>query len=384
VRQAKPFLRRLCAAALGAVAAAGALAAGTADDPSALRARAAALYDEGRLVEARPLLDQLDAAGAADGPSLYRLAYCQRVAGDVPAADATQARARERLEAELAGARDLEVPFYLANTYQNLSQPGEVRRVAAAATERHARGELGAASSAVEQFRLAKLHADLGHDAEAAAAYARSLEAQAAEGRRLPSYERWAARYLANATFLARDFPAAAGYYARLLAAGDAGLADLDRLAVARLRSGLFREAAEAWKQAEVLDAADGDRLRYSQRVALLAADAGALAPAAPSGAAWSSLSREELETVLREQAERVKAAVAEGSATEPPGPERRKELQATIAGARATFAAAAVEYTARGLPLRETAFFGGWAPLLFRKAAWQLPRQGRAPAAQP
>jgi tetratricopeptide (TPR) repeat protein len=307
------------------------------------------------------------------------LAYCQRSAGDAGAADATQARAQARLAADLDKSKTIEVPFYLVNTYQNLGNSAELVRVAGLATQRYERGELGTATSSADMFRLAKLYADLGNEAQALAWHARSIDAQTAEGHTLPSYLRWSSRYLAEAKFRSKDFAAAGRYYSVLFQAGDANVVDLDRWASASVRTGKFQDAADAWKQAEILNPAEDDRWRYSQRVALLALDSGDLPGVSPAGKAWPELTREELETLMHEQAERVKAAVAEGSVEGAPvTPERRAALEAEIKDARGPFTAAALEYTVRGLPIRETAFFGGYAPLLFRKGAWQLPHERR------
>jgi hypothetical protein len=50
-----------------------------------------------------------------------------------------------------------------------------------------------------------------------------------------------------------------------------------------------------------------------------------------------------------------------------------RKQQAQVIATAKPQFVSAAVEYVLRDLPLRETAFSGGWAPLLFQPAEWEL-----------
>ncbi len=98
-----------------------------------LTADAVSAYDQGQYREAAVLLEQIDAAGDADGPLLYRLAYCQRQSGDARAGK-TQDRAKEALESALGSATDLGFPFYLANTYDNLGRKEDALRIAAEAT----------------------------------------------------------------------------------------------------------------------------------------------------------------------------------------------------------------------------------------------------------
>jgi hypothetical protein len=50
-----------------------------------------------------------------------------------------------------------------------------------------------------------------------------------------------------------------------------------------------------------------------------------------------------------------------------------RAALQAELDAAHPVFVAAALEYTMRNLPIRETAFFGGFAPLIFHPNRWRL-----------
>ena len=52
----------------------------------------------------------------------------------------------------------------------------------------------------------------------------------------------------------------------------------------------------------------------------------------------------------------------------------RYKQLQDGIDEARPVFLGAALEYVLRGFPIRETAFFGGYAPLIFHSDKWRLP----------
>ncbi len=54
--------------------------------------------------------------------------------------------------------------------------------------------------------------------------------------------------------------------------------------------------------------------------------------------------------------------------------PSTRTALLARIKQAQALFVAAGIEYATRGLPLRETAFTSGYAPMIFHPEEWDLP----------
>jgi hypothetical protein len=76
----------------------------------------------------------------------------------------------------------------------------------------------------------------------------------------------------------------------------------------------------------------------------------------------------------MNAQAAAVRAA-KEAAAAAPAGDEAlRKQQSQAIAAAKPLLVSAAVEYVLRDLPIRETAFSGGWAPLLFQPAEWELP----------
>ena len=107
--------------------------------------------------------------------------------------------------------------------------------------------------------------------------------------------------------------------------------------------------------------------------MAALAAEVGILPLSAPDGRAWEALSREDLETLMNAQAAAVRDA-REAAAAAPGDAAVRAKQEQAIAAAKAVLASATVEYVLRDLPLRETAFAGGWAPLLFQRSEWELP----------
>jgi tetratricopeptide (TPR) repeat protein len=347
---------------------------GPAETPDPVR-EAETLYSEGRYAEARPLLEQLDEAGAATGPLLYRLAYCQRAAGDQAASDATQRRAREVLEGEVTEAKDIEAPFYLVNTYQNLGQEADARRVASEATARVERDELPRPDSGNGMFQLGKLYADQGLEQQATEWYAKAVAALTEDGRSGGSYVRWASRYVAERAFRQREFATAQQYYASLIDAGEGSAADFDRLAVASARVAKYEEAAQAWQQAELANPADSNRPRYGASLATMAAKLKELPAQAPSGKAWTELTKEELESLMKDQSEQVKATLAKAAEETEIDKETRLQYRAQLKEIRAIFVPAALEYVLRGHSIRQTAFFGGYAPLILNRRAWRVPK---------
>ena len=340
--------------------------------------RAVEFYDSGQYSEARVVLEQLDAKDAADGKLLYRLCYCQRVAGDGKSV-ATLKRAVEKLETESATARDLESTFYLVNGYSSLNRPADAQRAAQAATVRIENGELDPPEAGLEQFRLGKLYADQQQADKAERWYRAAIESFTEEDQAMHvAYLKWAARYLADVSYQREDWSAAEEYLARLAELEEPTQADLDRLAVSRARIGLYAEAAKAWRAAELLDPANANRARYCYRLAESAAKLEGLSAAAPDGRLWTELDKIELETILTEQASEVRTIKLEAQPLTWADKEARAALQARLDLARPIFIAAALEYALQGNSIREAAFFGGYAPLVFKDTEWKLPPPGQ------
>ncbi len=332
-----------------------------------------ALYDAARYAEARTVMEQLDQRGEVDGPLLYRLFYCQRVAND-PAATETLRRAIERLERESAESADLEAPFYLANAYANVNRREDMLRVAQAATRRLEAGSLPEPTAGIEQFRVGKLYADQGRTAEAERWYAAAVGSFGEEGSQgAAAYLRWAARYLAEASAQRDDLGEAERYYTVMLEASEPTMADLDRLAVIRGRLGLYAEAARAWRQAERVNPAEANRARYGYRLMEAAAALENLSAVAPDGRLWTQLTKQELESIMQAQAAEVRAVKQEAEQNPPGDDEQRKQLQSRLDAARPVFFGAALEYVLQGHSIREAAFFGGYAPLIFKAKQWQI-----------
>jgi tetratricopeptide (TPR) repeat protein len=338
---------------------------------AAVGERAIELYDRGSYAEAQALLEQIDAAGAASGPMLYRLYFCRRVA-EHPQAQATLERARTKLEIEASDAAVLEIPFYLVNAYQNLGLPDSARLAAEQAIERVATGGIPQPATALEKFRLAKLHADLGRVEDAATWYEAAISAFG-EDERYGPYRQWAARFLAEHAPDTTDHAALAARYLELRAAGTLSAAEHDRGAVALARLGRYAEAADAWRQAELANIAEGDRARYARDLALMAVQLGGLPERDPAGTPFVRLGREQLETLLRTQAERAGATLQAAQAVEKTDAAERERLKAEMRTIQGLFVAAALEYTLDGHDIRATAFTAGFAPLIRRRGAWRL-----------
>jgi tetratricopeptide (TPR) repeat protein len=368
-----------CLAQLGLIALGfGLVYGGPTPSADASPERAIELYDSGQYAEARVVLEQLDGKGEADGKLLYRLFYCQRVAGDGQSV-ATLERAVEKLEAEAATARDLESSFYLVNGYSSLNRPADAQRAAYAATARIASGELDPPETGLEQFRLGKLYADQRKAEEAERWYQAAVESFAEEGEAMhAAYLKWAARYLADVNFQREDWSAAEEYLARLVELEDPTKADLDRLAVCRARIGLYPEAAKSWRASELLDPANANRARYCYRLAESAAKLDNLSATAPDGRLWTELDKTELEAVLKAQVEEVRQIKQESQQLTWADKETREAAQTRLDTARPIFVAAAMEYALQGNSIREAAFFGGYAPLVFKDKEWRLSRPGQ------
>ena len=363
----------------------GTCGAGAEDDPSP-RARAIALYDAGRYAEASRTIGEIDRAGQADGALLYRWFYCQRAAAD-PSAGATLERARVALELELAAGASLETLFYLTNAYANLQRSSDAQRVAVEAVGAVESAAIPEPATPFGRFALGKLYADLRRADRATHWYEAALAAPGGGSAALaPAYVRWASRYLGDRALDAANWEAAERSHTRLVDAGEASLELYDRLAVSRARLGLWVEAAQAWRKADRLDPSNADRARYCARIVDQATNLGSLPPTAPDGRLWRGLSSQELEEFLAAQAQVVRSAKDECRATPGPDAARREILQTRLDAARALFVAAALEYALAGYNIRETAFVGGFAPLVFHADEWVLPAppEEEAPGAEP
>ena len=335
-------------------------------------------YDQGNYEDAKRDLEGLDAAGLVSGPLLYRLFFCQRATGNEDAAQAALQRAAKALEAEISQAKTLETSFYLANAYANLNRSAEAGNVARAAIESVESKRLKTPDTPIGLFQLGKLYQDAGRSADASSYYAKALDGFDLKDGLYASNARWALRYIGNAAFNRADYKATEDAFARLTKIGGAGPADWNTLAMARVRSGRYPEASEAWKAAVKLDPAGADDARYSGRLADVAAAIGSIPAADGSGVAFSAMTQPALETLLKDQAaaartlqSRAAEAMHDGK---PLDKKLRTELADKLVAARRIFVAAGLEYSVRRLPIRETAFREGYAVLIFQDSEWTLP----------
>jgi len=165
-----------------------------------------------------------------------------------------------------------------------------------------------------------------------------------------------------------------------LASAGDASVEDLDRWAVASIRRLDYHTAAMAWYRALRVNPATGIRYQYAAQLATQGKAIQPLPDQGPDGRAWGDWSRAELETLLREKSTIASETLA--AAAEPETLERAesRKMQATIDKAHKLFVAAAIEYTLRGYPIRETAFQTGYAPMIFNVNRWSIQSRRNRP----
>jgi len=350
------------------------IAPSTAAAPPA-RAAAVAAYDAGDYASACRILAEMDAAGTLDGTLLYRLFFCRTALGEQTGARDALARAATALEGENVPGCSVEVPFYLANAYTNLGRTDDARRVASETllrleTDGHE------PNSAMEWFQVGKLAQDAGRNDRAEAAYRRAVDGFAA-GPPAPGHERWARRFLGNAASGRADFEAARPEWRRVVELGNADRSDLLAFATACARTAKWDEAAEAWRLAEKIDMQNGSDPRYAAGLARQAAALGAIPSADAAGIPWTRYDRDGLEGMLRETAAAARDLRAEAAKRKEAGTwdaAARDEAASHLREIRGRFVAAGLEYAVRRLPLRETAFSGNYATLIFQEAEWELP----------
>jgi tetratricopeptide (TPR) repeat protein len=201
----------------------------------------------------------------------------------------------------------------------------------------------------------------------------RAIDSMSGDPERFLGSLRWALRHLGNLAYARADYAGAADRFEALVALDGSDPREWDMLASTRARLRDWTAAEQAWRKSEQANPADGDRPRYLWRLAAQAAALGELPTALPDGRAIESLTKEDLEAVLSEQADVVRAVQAELPVEASPTEDDRERLQSTLDEAHGLFVAAGLEYGVRNHPIRETAFFGGYAPLIFHAHRWTI-----------
>jgi len=227
---------------------------------------------------------------------------------------------------------------------------------------------------AVEQFRLGKLYADRARAADAERWFEKAVDGLAMSGNATHRpYLDWAARWLGKRAIEDELFETAAKQFTHVCTGNAATLEDFDNLALASLMIGDYTAAAKASQQGLRMDPEDANRYRYGAALAQLASRTRDI-PISPDGErGWDEIGREELDTLLRQQAQIVREVQAEFKELDRPSPERKQAATARITAAQSLFVGAALESVRRGINLREAAFFGGYAPLIFYAREWKL-----------
>jgi len=345
-------------------------AAAFAAEPAGDAEAAVTLYDAGSYAEARVMLETLDARGEAPGPLLYRLAFALGQTGEAGKGKAMEGRALTVLEQEFAAGGGLEVAFYLSNAYRNRNAPDRSVEVAQEATRRLESGNWNEPGTALGKFRIGKLYADQNLENQAAAWYSKALTGFEAQPGLFPSYENWVRRYLYQRASNRGDWKTAGEMLQANLKGGRGTRDDFDSLAILLSRSGQWDEAAEAWRKVEQIDPSQANRPRYCRQLTIRARELGSLPVESLDGEPIAGLDKDRMDVILKELADRAVEIQIEATAG---NIANRDEAQAELNRIKGVFVAVALEYAYQGHPIRETAFQGGYAPMIFHGSRWIL-----------
>jgi tetratricopeptide (TPR) repeat protein len=335
---------------------------------------AARAYEAGDCAGVVRLLgEQEPAASALDGISLYRRGFCRAALGR-SGADADYAAAAERL-AELIESGDaaLDSHFYRVNALLNVGREDEATIAAQAAVESFRAGILDVPSTNAESwFRLGKLYRDAGDSAAALEPLGRAVTAaeQNEDGLReayLERIVRWAGE---------EDDPGLADRAVKLMTRGrETTPSGLLALARADIGAGRLDSALEKFMLARRGGGEIGMAAQYAANAIQRANELKrwdlqpvlASADGTPLGALSDTELRQrivaeaaELAPLLEAEPIEVPRKKGEGTRLMPP-PEvatALRELQARLSGLL-------LEASRRGVPLREWAISGGYAPLV-------------------
>ncbi|MDH3627080.1 MAG: hypothetical protein OES25_05420 [Acidobacteriota bacterium] len=342
-----------------------------------LRQQALAAYDESRCPDALQAFQQLDDQGALDGPLLYRRYFCLNQIGDDGATGALR-RAIETLEEEFGKETTLETGFYLGNAYGNIARLSDRAAISAKTVAAIESGETPSPTTPADMFRLGKLYQDLEQTDDARKWFSATVEHAEGQENVTGAYVRHAARFLIEEAAAGGDEEALARYTTAALADGSGTVEDYDRLAVMHARQKNYLAASKAWNKALLLNPSQGNRPRYLTRLCHSAIKLAPLPETDGANRPWAEMNGAELEEVIRRQAEIVAEIMTSTQAAieaeQPINAEQRADYQSRVDQARPLFVAAAMEYSLQGNSLREFAFFGGFAQLVFRDRDWRVP----------
>ena len=371
--------------------------ASAADPARAAASRAAEAYASGRCREVLAAFEALDEPARArlDGLSHYRWGFCAGVLGrGDPRAHYDAAARLLAAQAGGDGATRLETHFYLVNALLNLGEADRARSAASAAVALWKAGRLTVPEDRPDAwFRLGKLFQDAGDPRGALGPFARALDAETAHpGTLRDAYlER-----IADGARAARGIVLAERAQALLDARRPGDPGTLLRRARTLLAEGKLDEAEAAFNAVRRRRGDAGMEAQYATATIARIREVrkAGLEPATALADGTPLRDVDDLSGALQKTAARAFEVLGGPAIEKPrrkapgtrfiPAPETKKQLDLV----QAEFAGLLREAVIRGVPLREWAVQGGYAPLvhhrwkkLFRERA-EKAREDEAKAA--
>jgi tetratricopeptide (TPR) repeat protein len=347
--------------------------------------RGVAAYLLGHYQDALPDLETARDGGVDRGSLLYMLAFCyDNVRHDPEAARQGYDAAQKKLEAETAAPKpELESFFYLSNHLLNRHDNENSKRIALDALARIADHKLKVGKDGVSQFRAGKLHTDAGKDAEALEYYRRAIAAFKKDKSPPPAYLERSLEPVLRADTAKGDPKTLSEEWEKLLALNPNVADGQWNLAQTSLQAGRYAVARDAFKKAQ---AQGGDRSQeayYAERLsdgAQTLVTSGFTIPTKDTdGKEIRSLSNDDLQERIKERGKTAAELLAREVKREefdvfPPANAKARarvlpgaKLMTEFGEARKPVVALTIELVRRGLPLQESAFTGGYAPLIIQ-----------------
>jgi tetratricopeptide (TPR) repeat protein len=270
-----------------------------------------ALYNQGKFVEALPLLEK-SAGHGKTGTLLYQIGFCKTAVpgGTADAKKPYWAEARPLLEKEITtpGGATLDRLYYLTVISYDLGELEVMAKYAHQAVDTIEKGPDPNRLSGDDWFRIGRLHDFLRESSEAEAAYRRAVSAFAKTPAANPSYEALSLVRVADLDYEAHRFNDAAEGYTRALALVPAFQQVRPfRQGTALLATGHFDEAAKAY----ALDRDDktATESQYAADIARKAAAVGGVDKTDADGTPIDGMSLEGIEDRCRRAAKEFRAA---------------------------------------------------------------------------